>query len=152
MHDSNETPRYYYRVVDDKSHCKYEQDKGFVASIPNAVYNPSHWKAKRELERHMDWGNRHPTPFISVTASRKQAIHYALQRVEWGNGSVLIAKIDHSRLKEARICIYRACDLVRDTGAEIKVTAENSHEYLCVRHIPVCAVISILILDDEDGA
>jgi hypothetical protein len=150
MHDSTETPRYYYRVVDDKSHCKYDQDKGFVASIPNAVYNPNHRKAKQELEWHMEWGNRHPTPFISVTASREQALKFALQRVK--NGSVWIVKIDHSRLKEAGIDIHHACDLVRYTGAEIKHMAENLHEYLCVRLIPVGAVISILILDDEDGA
>jgi hypothetical protein len=152
MHDSNETPRYYYRVVDDKSHCKYDQDEGFVASIPNAVYNPNHWNAKRELEQHMNWANRDPTPFISVTVSREQAIHYALQRMEWGNGSVLIAKIDHSRLKEENIHIHRARDLVQATGAEIEPIADNPHEYLCVRRIPVCAVISILPLDDEDGA
>ncbi|KAG1840463.1 hypothetical protein DFJ58DRAFT_810379 [Suillus subalutaceus] len=75
-------PQYFYRVFDEKSFSQFHETSGFVAGIPNAIYDPKHWKARHELERHMDWTNKHPTPFISVTASREKALEFALQRVK----------------------------------------------------------------------
>ncbi|KAG2119207.1 hypothetical protein DEU56DRAFT_137636 [Suillus clintonianus] len=143
-------PRYLYRVYDEESCSQFNRASGFVASIPNAVYNPEHRNARRQLKQHMNWGNRYRTPFISVTGSREKALEYALQRVEMGRRTVSIVKIDSSRLERANIDVYRMCDLVEQIGAYIKPEANNEHEYLCVRRIPANAVIECLTLDDDD--
>src|SRR5258708_33411359 len=120
-------PRYLYRVFDEESCSQFHHTSGFVASISNAVFDPRHWNAQRQLERHMDWNNRRRTPFISVTASREKALEYALNRVEMGRRTVSIAKIDSSRLEEAGVDVYWMCGLVEDTNAYIKPEAMNEH-------------------------
>ncbi|KAG1836850.1 hypothetical protein F4604DRAFT_1845959 [Suillus subluteus] len=125
-------------MFDENSHSQFHETSGFVASIPNAIYDPKHWNAQHELERHMNWTNKHSTPFISVTASREKALEFALQRAQKQRRTVTIAKIDSSRLETA---IHRMCILVDQTGAYIKHEAMNKHEYLCVRCIPANAVI-----------
>ncbi|KAG1769886.1 hypothetical protein EV702DRAFT_1140610 [Suillus placidus] len=149
LQDIPAVPQYFYRVFDEDSCAQFHEISGFVASIPNAIYDPKHWNARGELERHMDWTNIHPTPFISVTASREKALEFALQRVGKQRRAVTIAKIDSSRLKAANVNVYRMCTLVEQTGAGIKREAMNEHEYLCVRCIPANAVIRLLTLGDE---
>ncbi|KAG2034138.1 hypothetical protein BDR03DRAFT_965941 [Suillus americanus] len=146
LQDTPAVPQYLYRVFDEKSRSQFHETSGFVASIPNAIYDPEHWNARRELERHMDWTNNHPTPFISVTASHEKALKFAKQRMEKQRRTVTIAKIESSRLETA---IYRMCDLVNQTSADIKQEAMNKHEYLCVRCIPANAVIQRVTLGDE---
>lgn len=149
MDELQDLPQYFYRVFDEESRSQFHETWGFVASIPNAFYNPAHWNARLELERHMDWSNSCPTPFVSMTASREKALEYAFQRVEKQRRTVTIAKIDSSRLKKAKVDIHWMCALVKQTGADIKREAMNKHEYLCVRCIPANAVIQCLTLDDE---
>ncbi|KAG1823808.1 uncharacterized protein BJ212DRAFT_1326812, partial [Suillus subaureus] len=72
----------------------------------------------------MDWTNKHPTPFTSVTASCEKALEFAKQRVEKKRRTITIAKIDGSRLETA---IHRMCDPVQQTGADIKHEAMNNH-------------------------
>jgi hypothetical protein len=98
----------------------------------------------------MDWENRSLTPFISATASRAKAIHYATQREEWGHGNVWIATIDTAALRASRVITYHMATLVEDTGAEICDVAWNEHEYLCLHHIPDEAIVDVWTLDGED--
>jgi hypothetical protein len=149
MDELQDLPQYLYRVFDEESRSQFHETRGFVASIPNAFYNPAHRNARLELERHMDWNSPYPTPFVSTTASREKALEYALQRVDKQRRTVTIAKIDSSRLTKAKVDIHQMCALVKQTGADIKREAMNEHEYLCVRCIPANAVIQCLTLDDE---
>jgi len=144
MDDTEKEPQYFYRVSDNSSRCKYDKDEGFVASIPNAIYDPEHPNAKRELVLHMNWRNRKPTPFISVTSSPEKALQFALKRMKrmkLKNGNVLITKINRSLLSPK--CVYHMETLVKRTGVVIKPKAMNSHEYLCVRHIPRSAIVKV---------
>jgi hypothetical protein len=136
MNEFQDVPQYFYRVFDEGP--QFHETLVFVASIPNAFYDLMHRNARCELERHMDWNNLHPTPFISMMASRKQALEFALQRVDKQRRTVTIAKIDSSRLKTANVKIHRMCALV-----------EQTRLYLCVRCILANAVIQRLTLDDE---
>ncbi|KAG1776864.1 hypothetical protein EV702DRAFT_316417 [Suillus placidus] len=147
MSQDETLPRYLYRVFDEWSCSQFSRTSGFVASIPNAVYDLDHRNAKRQLEWHMDWNSRRQTPFISVTASREKALEYALNRMDMKRRTVSIAKIDSSRL---RTDVYRMCDLAEYTGAYLKHEATNKHEFLCVGCIPANAVIQCLTLDDDD--
>jgi len=146
LQDTPTVPQYFYRVFDETSHSQFHENWGFWAGIRNAVYDPKHPNARRELEWHMDWNNKHPTPFISVTASREKALEFASQRVDKRKRTVTIAKIDRSRLRKTPV--HQMCALVEETQAVIKNEAMNEHEYLCVRHIPANAVIQRLTLGD----
>ncbi|KAG1876983.1 hypothetical protein C8R48DRAFT_768550 [Suillus tomentosus] len=146
--DETELPRYLYRVFDEQSCSQLNRSGAFVASIPYAVYDRDHRNARRQLELHMDWSNRRPTPFISVTSSRGRALDFALTLWNMRGSAVSIAKIDSSQLE--REDVYWMCDLVEYTGAHIKPEAMNKYEYLCVGSIPASAVIQCLTLDDDD--
>ncbi|KAG2154258.1 uncharacterized protein EDB93DRAFT_1102394 [Suillus bovinus] len=104
--DETKLPRHFYRVFDEESRSQYSHTRGFVSSIPHAVYDPDHRNARRELERHMDWSNRRQTPFISVTASRGKALEFALNLVERGSRNVSIAKICSLQLQQSGISLH----------------------------------------------
>jgi len=144
-----ELPKYFYRVYDDLSVSRFNERDGFVAGAPGDAFDPRKDGAKYVVERHMYWFNDCPTPFISVTASRKKAIHYANQRRERENGNVRIAKIDTDALLVFGVSIYHMATLVEDTGAVISDKARNPYEYLCLHHIPLDAVI--YVTDEMSG-
>lgn len=142
-------PRYLYRVFDDTSISYLDEVNGFVAGNPVGAFKRHRYWAKYVLQRHMRWGNRQPTPFISVTASRAKAAHYARQRQELGHGDVSIAKIDTAISRASGVIIYHMATLVKKTGAHIEPVAWNYSEYLCLRHIPREAVTEVWEHSDE---
>jgi hypothetical protein len=81
-------PRYFYRVFDDKSVSRSDEEKGGFHALPDengipftdSVHPPKSLKVM--VEQHLNWGNRNPTPFISVT-SMGMAIRYFGQRRGW---------------------------------------------------------------------
>jgi hypothetical protein len=145
---SRQMPRFLYRVFDDQSVSRLDED-GFAAGNPNGGFNHKKYWAKYVIQRHMHWGNRRPTPFISVTASRAKAVHYARQRQELGHSDVSIAKIDIAVLRDSGVIIYHMATLVKRTGAHIDPVAWNYSEYLCLRNIPREAVINSWEHGDE---
>ena len=146
-------PRFLYRVFDDNSVSRLDEDgvDGFVAGNPDGAFNRNwHW-VKYVIQRHMRWANRRPTPFISVTSSRNKAVHYVRQRQEMGHGDVSIAKIDTAALQASGIIIYHMATLVKRTRACLDPVAWNYSEYLCLHYIPHEAVIEVWEYDDELG-
>jgi len=136
-------PQFLYRVFDDNSVSRLDGIDGFVAGNPGKAFSPNRYWAKYVIQRHMRWGNRRPTPFISATSSRAKAVHYARQRQELGHGDVSIAKIDTAALRASGITTYHMATLVKRTGAYIDPVAWNYSEYLCLRYIPREAVIEV---------
>jgi len=132
-----------YRVFDDESVSRFNEADGFVAGNPDGAFNRHMRGAKYVIQRHMRWGNRRPTPFISVTDSRAKAVHYARQRRELGHGGVSIAKIDTAALRTSGVIVYHMATLVKRTGAHIDPVAWNYFEYLCLHRIPHEAVIDV---------
>jgi len=136
-------PRFLYRVYDDQSVSRFDEVDGFLAGNPNAAFNRNRYWAKFVVRRHMHWGNRRPTPFISVTASRAKALHYATQREKMGHRDVSIAKIDTAKLRASGVIFYHMASLVKKTGARIDPVAWNYSEYLCMWRIPPEAVVEV---------
>jgi hypothetical protein len=136
-------PRFLYRVFDDRSVSRLNEVDGFVAGDPEGGFNRRRYWAKYVIQRHMRWGNRRPTPFISVTSSRAKAVHYARQRQELGHGGVSIAKIDTAALRSLGVIVYHMATLVKGTRARIDPVAWNYSEYLCLHYIPREAVVEV---------
>jgi len=134
-------PRFVYRLYDDQSVSRFDEVDGFVAGNPNAAFNRNRYWAKYVVQRHMRWGNRRPTPFISVTASRGKALLYAAQREKNGHRDVSIAKIDTAKLLASGVTFYHMATLAKRTGARIDQVAWNYSEYLCLWYIPREAVV-----------
>ena len=133
-------PRYLYRVFDETSISTLDEEEGFVAAS-DSPFNRHRRGAKDVVERHMDWNNRSPTPFISTTTLRK-AEHYAQQRVDWGREEVRIARISTAAMREAGVRIFHMTTLVQDVGASITPESWNHAEYLCLHQIPREAVVN----------
>jgi len=144
-------PRYLYRVFDESSVSSFDEDTGFVAGLPNGAFDRNKYWAKHVVQRHMDWGNRSRTPFISTTSLQK-AEHYAEQRLEeWGHDGVYIAKIDTATLRAAGVEIFHMATLVREVRAYIVPPAWNQREYLCLHRIPPEAVIDCWMVEFTCG-
>ena len=139
------SPRYLYRVFDDQSVSKWDEDDGFIAGWPDRPFDPSRHGARKVVEEHMDWSNRTLTPFISATSSPQKAVQYARQREEMGRSGVFIAEIDATR---GRLSIYHMQSLVRSTRAYVPPEGWNKYEYLILREIPTEAIISISTWDE----
>jgi len=136
-------PRFLYRLFDDSSVSRFDEDDGFVAGNPRGAFNRNQYWAKYVIQRHMHWGNRRPTPFISVTSSRAKALHYAQQRKNLGHAGVSIAKIDTAALRASGVIMYHMATLVKRTRARLDPVAWNYSEYLCLHYIPPQAVIEV---------
>jgi hypothetical protein len=134
-------PQYLYRVYDNESISRFSHGRGFLAGSPNGAFDPSkHW-ARYVVERHMDWNNRSPTPFISTTDSTHRAIRYAEQRRVWLNEGIRIATIDTYKMEDFEI--FHMLSLVEDLDANIPEGAANDNEYLILHQIPPRAIVDI---------
>ena len=136
-------PRFLYRVFDNESVSRFHDENGFEAGNPQGKFSRHPYWAKYVVQRHMHWGNRRRTPFISVTASLAKANDYAEQRLARGYHDVSIAKIDTAIFRSHGGIHYHMATLVKRTHAHIDPRAWNYSEYLCLRHIPREAVIEV---------
>jgi len=133
-----------YRVVDDESFIKFDGQTGFTAGSQTA-FDPWTAHANTFVERHANWGNRSPTPFISTTSSFENAAHLANKRVRRGCSNVQVAIIDRG-VVERNSSVYHMSTLIDITHAQIAKFARNEHEYVCVHRIPHEAVIRVCTL------
>lgn len=53
---------------------------------------------KREVELHLNWNNRIPTPFVALFGSRELAVKWAKRNFELGYDDVFLLKLDASKL------------------------------------------------------
>jgi len=140
-------PQELYRVFDDRSVSKYHDGYGFRAGAPGVHFDPYDkdyiiW-AKLIVEQHANWYSRLPSPLISTTSSYDEALQYAHQRHERGNGNVHITIIDASILEQENIFTYHMSALVAHTRAQIAEEAYSESEIVCQSIIPEIAVIQV---------
>ena len=137
-------PRYFYRVYDEYSVSQFDGDDGFEAQGAGLFSPRANW-AKFVVARHMDWSNRTPSPFISVTDSREKANEYASQREDRGREDVHIAQIKVKVLRDAGVRFWHMQTLAMTVGAEdmIQDFSWNEYEWLCLHNIPAEAVVAV---------
>jgi hypothetical protein len=86
---------------------------------------------KETVERHLDWGNREPTPFVSTFRDREHAINWA--KLLDNNAMVLSLSIPVAGLYGT---IFRVRDLVQDHGVETNLPESMYRdEYLVLDRI-----------------
>ena len=139
-------PLKYYRVHDNSSATQFDEEDGFFAGdtqLQLRVFprNPSESQNLFDaLDRHLDWSDRTPSPFISVYADYNTAVKNAIARVNRDKRMVFIAHID---VEGSEDLWYRHVPkLAREIGLQIQPQALNNsrQEFIFLHHIPEEAV------------
>ena len=145
-------PHEYYRVHDESSATHFDEENSFVAGDPELPLKMFH-RGRSEyqklelcnaLDKHLNWSNRTPSPFISVYADFDTAVNSAIARKNQGKRGVLIARIDVSESDEL---LYRHVPKVaKEVGLRIKPQALNNseNEFVFLHCIPGEAVVEII--------
>ena len=139
-------PVEYYRVQDNSSATRFDEENGFFAGdtqlqLKMSPRNDSEYQNLFDaLGRHLDWYDRTPSPFISVYADLETAEKSAEARVKRGKRGVFIA---HINVEGIRGLSYRWVPKLADAiGLEIQPRAWRNaeEEFVFLRHIPEEAV------------
>ena len=139
-------PLKYYRVQDNSSATYFDVDDGFVAGDPELPVRmfPRNDSEERDLsnalDRHLDWYDTTPSPFISVYTDLDTARVSANARVKQGKRGVFIAHIDVKRI--GGLYYRNVRGLADEIELEIQPQALNNsrQEFIFLHHIPEEAV------------
>jgi hypothetical protein len=140
-------PRVFYRVEDADSSARYVDGEGILAADTETVVNFGN-KGKtlfEQVEQHLDWSNRDPTPFISTYCYESAAWWEAERRVRRRKEDVTIYKIDMNRTHER--AEYRDIRrLARELRLDIETNAwhNSEHEWIFLHHVPDEAVVELV--------
>ena len=100
------------------------------------------WRLLGQVERHLDWGNRVPTPFISMYCDGSVAFREANRRVREGKKDMRVYKVNIRESDERRE--YRNVRLLaKGLNFDIPERAWNNseYEYIFLHHVPDSAVV-----------
>ena len=146
-------PYKFFRVEDEDSRAQYLGREGLFAEDTDTEvdFDSWDWRLLRQVERHLDWGNRRPSPFISMYCDEGVAYREARRRVRDGKEDVKVYEINMRRTKERRE--YRDLRCLADgLGFHIPKRALNNsvYEYILLHHIPDDAVVDWTVVDWTD--
>ncbi|KAL8929868.1 MAG: hypothetical protein Q9208_001012 [Pyrenodesmia sp. 3 TL-2023] len=137
-------PCIFFRVEDEDSRARYFVDDGLFAEDTDTWvdFRSYDWRLLRQVERHLDWANRVPTPFVSMYCVEGVAQREAERRVADGKRDVRVYTIDMRRSDERRE--YRNIRrLAEKLDFDIPEPAWNNskYEYIFLHHVPDSAVV-----------
>ena len=139
-------PLKYYRVQDNSSATYFDKKNGFIAGDPELPVRMSpcsdseYQNLFEALDRHLDWYNETPSPFISVYADYDTAINSAIARAKRGKKEVIVA---HINVKHTGGLSYRCVPKLADAiGLRIPPRASRNaeEEFVFLHRIPAKAV------------
>jgi hypothetical protein len=145
------TSEQLFRVFDDNSVSSFTPGHGFIAGDASHPFDPNHRKgAKVVVERHANWYNRIPTPFVSVVDTFEKAGDLAQSMSADTGSEIQVAIIDHARLRnDYGIDVYRFTELIKITKAKVDPATRSNHaHFVCVHCIPSGAVMEVCTLDE----
>lgn len=138
-------PYIFYRVEDHTSRARYIDGDGLLAEDTDTEVNfrRPDLRLISLVERHLDWGNRDPTPFISMYCEEAVADREADRRVRRGKRDVKIYKIIMPKDKRKRVEYRNVRRLAKELEVDIPEHAwHNSEcEYIALNHVPESAVV-----------
>jgi hypothetical protein len=137
-------PYIFFRVEDEDSRARYSGEEGlFTEDTDTWVdFKSWDWRLLGQVERHLDWGNRVPTPFISMYCDEGVTQREAKRRVGEGKKDVRVYKINMRRSDERRE--YRNIRLLAERlDFDIPERAWNNseYEYIFPHYVPDSAVV-----------
>ncbi|KAF2185814.1 hypothetical protein K469DRAFT_707480 [Zopfia rhizophila CBS 207.26] len=137
-------PYIFFRVEDEDSRARYSGEEGLFAEATDTWvdFKSWDWTLLGQVERHLDWGNRVPTPFISMYCDEGVAHREAKRCVGEGKKDVRVYKINMRRSDERRE--YRNIRLLAERlNFDIPERAWNNseYEYIFLHHVPDSAVV-----------
>jgi hypothetical protein len=140
-------PTEFFRVEDASSRASYVRRKGIFAEDEYAGVDFDRAGAHLfdQVEQHLRWENRRPTPFISAYSDEKVARDEAKRRCRDGKQDVRIYIIDTDRRREP-IEYRHIRGVARKVGLRIEEEAWNNseYEYIFLHHIPQCMIVGTI--------
>lgn len=136
-------PYIFFRVEDEDSRARYSDEEGLFAEDTDTRVDFKSWDRRLlgQVERHLDWGNRVPTPFISMYCNEDVAFREAQRRVGKGK-DVRVYKINMRESDERRE--YRKIRLLAerlDFAIPEHAWNNSEYEYIFLHHVPDSAVV-----------
>jgi hypothetical protein len=137
-------PYIFFRVEDRESRAQYFGKKGLFAEDTDTPvdFESLYLTLRYQVERHLNWGNRVPTPFISMYCDKEVAFREARRRVRDKKKDVRVYVINMRKSAERRE--YRNIPvLARKLALKIPNRARNNSkkEYIFLHHVPDSAVV-----------
>ena len=137
-------PHIFFRVEDDESRARYRGRAGIFAEDRKTRVDFNSWDEEllSQVERHLEWRNRVPTPFISMYCDEGAAHREANRRIDREKDNVRVYKINMRRSHERRE--YRDLRRLADgLDFDIPDCAWNNskYEYIFLHHVPNSAVV-----------
>ena len=136
-------PYIFFRVEDKESRARYCGKNGLLAEDTDTWVDFNSWDEDllSEVEAHLDWGNRVPTPFISMYCHKGVAFREAERRVRAGKKNVRVYKIN-TRKRDEDMEWRELRRLADNLDFDIPDCALNNseYEYIFLHHVPDSAV------------
>jgi hypothetical protein len=137
----------FYRVEDEYSQARTAGGRGIWPGDRHARVDfkaRQGWKHKalvRHVMNHLDWGNRRPTPFISMYNDDTVAFEEAERRKRRGMRKVTITVVDVKKVY-GRVKFRNVRQLAHRLRCQIpeKAWHNSEYEYIFLHHIPDRAV------------
>ncbi|KAH7072735.1 hypothetical protein BKA63DRAFT_515577 [Paraphoma chrysanthemicola] len=144
MSDFIRAPREFFRVEDASSRASYIEGKGIYAEDDYTWVDFDSTGARlfAQIGQHLQWANKHPTPFISAYSDEDVAWREAERRCLDGKKDVRIYTINTNRRGKA-IEYRNIRRLAKKVGLWIDDQAWNNskYEYIFLHHIPKSMIV-----------
>ncbi|KAI0967658.1 hypothetical protein F4678DRAFT_445118 [Xylaria arbuscula] len=139
------SPRCFWRVEDENSQARTRNSEIRAAGVGGDFRHMSP-QLRECLERHLDWADRTPSPFISAYCDEDAANREVNRRLDRGKRHVTITKIDVTDLDYGTVEFRNLRRLAANLGLWIQELAWNNseHEYIFLHHIPSKAIEDVI--------
>ena len=137
-------PYIFFRVEDEDSRARYFDEEGLFAEDTNTWVDFESWSGRLlgHIERHLDWGNRVPTPFISTYCHEGVALREAEQRVRDEKKDVRVYEINMRESDERReYRNVRRLATMLDIDIPERAWNNSKYEYIFLHHVPDSAIV-----------
>jgi hypothetical protein len=151
MYTYSHAPTTFYRVEDEYSRARLEEGAGIVARKQTRL-TWSHDATVRLVKKHLAWGSRKPSPFISAFDDLGRAQYEADRRKEKGRRKVFIWVIKTTKGRGRNRQDWPRAEYRNLTGYaksrkfKIPKVALNMSEceWLFLNEIPECMIVRAL--------
>lgn len=147
----------FYRVYDELSESQYSVQSGFLSGYASRYWDhpdqfpelirPEVRFDRGSVKRHLDWGNREPTKYISIYSSVEKARMECLRRCNdpyfqsTGRGQVRVSVIEGLEgMQNERVFLTSTAELLRTGVLYIDDHYVSKAEWLALDRIPASCV------------